>query len=372
MAIRTSYTSEFGWQGQTVQLSRDDPVPSEGELRAAVKAGAGVWLRGGETRRDFSFKLLLPVIEELPALFVESRDNMLDTEVLEGAAALSMLRWHGRTGQPADFSRLPALRGFSGHLSRITKSVLANPGLTRVEIEGAIPAAVSRVAGPLERFIHIGARRATTLPEFASPDSLLEFLRSGVDGFDLNQLTQFSRLKRVDISDAVVSGVAALASLPNLERLTIQDVQSVEGWDGLPSKLDGFAFGLLRPLLRAATIARLSEGGWSITQREPTVGPYAPFTVEPIEGEGLLSGWNWAVYLEDFSALKTADGDDDFGRLNGPELEPVIERIIDDIAATAPRIDVMFDSEGDLFAAYFRSERDAITVAEAARVSLAE
>lgn len=355
------------WRGRQAWVTIGEPLPDPGELLAAVQAGAGIFLQGSVSHsHEFSLGFLEPVIEILPSLGIEAADRIVDTGILERATSLSTFRWVGRSGEPVDLSKLPLLSGFSGEISKITRSVLENPALTRLETFGPVPVAARRIAGPLTHFEHTGARRWGVLPEFASPEALISFTRFFVDDFDLAQLTQFPQLRQIDISDAALRGMDALASLQHLEFFRIRNSSSSDGWESMPTPMRG---GLVEvePRPSEALLSLLRERRyWHVYMAEPITGPYAPFTVDAVDEDVMDDGWPWGLYLSDFEAIISSSDVHDRGGHSGRSMEPLVEMLIAELRDAGTHIDALFDSESDFFAVYFHSESDARIVAELA------
>lgn len=363
------------WRGPQAWVTIGAELPDPAELYAAVRAGAGVFVQGSASRAHvFSLGFLEPVIEILPSLGIEAADTIVDTGILRRATSLSTLRWVGRSGEPVDVSNLPLLVGFSGEISKITRSVLENPALTRLVTFGAVPAAARRISGVLTEFSHTGARRWGVLPEFASPEALISFTRFFVDDFDLEQLVQFPQLREIDIAHAALTGIGALTSLQHLEFFRVRYSASGDGWESMPTPARG---GLVdvepRPSESLLDLLRQRDR-WQVYMPEPITGPYAPFTVEALDEEVMDGGWTWGLFLSEseFGSITSSTEARDRGGLSGWEIEQMVENLVDELRDEGKSIDAFFDSESGFFAVYFQNESDANVVAEVARGRLVE
>lgn len=363
------------WDGPQAWVTIGAELPDPAELYAAVRAGAGVFVQGSATRAHvFSLGFLEPVIEILPSLGIEAADTIVDTGILRRATSLSTLRWVGRSGEPVDVSNLPLLVGFSGEISKITRSVLENPALTRLVTFGAVPAAARRISGALAEFSHTGARRWGVLPEFASPEALVSFTRFFVDEFDLEQLVQFPQLREIDIAHAALTGIGALTPLQHLEFFRVRYSASGEGWESMPTPARG---GLVdvepRPSESLLDLLRQRDR-WQVYVPEPITGQYAPFTVEALDEEVMDGGWTWGLFLSEseFGSITSSTEARDRGGLSGWEIEQMVENLVDELRDEGKSIDAFFDSESGFFAVYFQNESDANVVAEVTRRRLVE
>ncbi|WP_449407473.1 hypothetical protein [Microbacterium maritypicum] len=339
----------------------DDLVTDAGELREAIDAGMRIGIFSGTASvSSVSLRFLAPVIGEIRDLWVNS-ERVTDIDVLDGALSLRSLEFEvevfdGRM----DLSQLPHLEEFRGAIKRSTATVLNNPRLRILTVDGAIPKSFPRISGPVEKFVHFGARSQTELPEFAHPEELRSIQRGDAARFDLAQLASFTGVEDVEVSScADVTGLSTLSRLPELSRVVFNHSATTESWDDLPPVADGVLIAV-SPNPSQAFLEARRAAGW-------LVPALYELPVEAISIDVAADGESWGVYMSRFDDLGEAVDALDGSMAHGLHGEQFILGVVAELRASGDEFDPEPDSEGDFTAVYFPTREQAERVFESAR-----
>lgn len=354
-------------EGKEYVMQIDDLVMDVDELRAAIDAGLRIGIFSGAASDPvISLEFLAPVIGELRHLWVNA-ERLIDVELLDGARSLQSLElevW-GTTVGRANLSALPDLQEFSGRITRPFASVLANPGLRRLTVDGAIPKSFAQIAGAIESFRHVGGRSQTELPHFPHPEALRSLSRVGPASFDLDQLAGMTRLEKLEVSacDDVI-GLSDLSRFAELSDLTFNKSRTRERWEDLPYVSRG-ALMHVTPSPSPSFLEDRRAAGWVVP---------SPAEAEPIEAltvDESGTGESWGVYLSRFDDLSDAVDALDGSVPGGMEGEALILGVVAELRAEGAALDVEPDSEGSFTAVYFPNQVQAEQVFCRAREALA-
>lgn len=342
----------------------DDLVTDAEELREAIDAGMRIGIFSGRASVSaVSLRFLAPVIGEIRDLWVNS-ERVTDIDVLDDALSLRSLEFEvevfdGRM----DLSQLPHLEEYRGAIKRSTATVLHNPRLRILTVDGAIPKSFARIAGPVEKFVHLGARSQTELPEFAHPEALRSIQRAGPARFDLAQLARFTGVQDVDVSScADVTSLTTLSRLPELSRVTFNHSATTESWDDLPEVADGFLIEVSPHPSRQFLEARRAAG-WIVPELDDVA-------VDAISIDEAADGESWGVYMSRFDDLAEAVDALDGSMAHGLHGEQFILGVVAELRESGDELDPEPDSEGDFTAVYFPTREQAERVYERAREML--
>lgn len=225
-----------GTEANEYVMSVDDLVTDADELRAAIEAGMRITISaGGGPKGVTSLGFLAPVIAEVRDLWVGTINRVTDVAILEEAVQLRSLTWAvGACAERVDLSALPNLEEFGSSVTRTVASVLQNPSLRFLRVEGAIPPSFARVSGPVEIFEQEGGRSQIDLPAFAMPEAMRSIIRVGPAQFDLGQLVGMTGLSKFALKVcADVIGLSELRRLPDLTEVMFNGCTTRERWEDL-------------------------------------------------------------------------------------------------------------------------------------------
>lgn len=346
-------------------MSADDLVTDPAELRAAIDAGMRITVTSGSSPASVtSLDFLEPVIDDVQDLWVGTVGRVVGANILPNARLLRSLAFAaGACSDRPDLSSLPHLEEFSGGVTRTTASVLRNPDLRFLRVEGVIPKSFARVAGKLEVFEHHGARSATELPVFEHPESMRRMLRVGPSSFNLRQLEGMTNLAefRLNVCGEVI-GLASLARLPHLSRLQFNGVATREDWADVPVVGSGFMLDIT-PYPSESVLASWAAAGWILPDR-----PASPVDAITLDEAG--DGEAWGVFIAQFDGLAEAAEAFDGTVAGGLHGELFILGIVAELRSRGVTLDPEPDSENGFTAVYFPDRAQAEQVFLSARVAI--
>lgn len=334
----------------------DDLVVDTSQLREVVNEGMRITIFSGSApKATTSLSFLAPVIDDVRDLWIGTVNQIIDVEVLNRARNLRSLSF---TTGPCDgrleLSTLPYLEEFEGKVTRVVSSVLRNPSLRFLKIEGKIPNADLRIAGPVEVFEQRGARSQIELPTFAHPEALRALSRLGSASFDLNQLAGMTGLGELTLMSSELSGVTELAKLERLERLTLGGRLTTGSWDDLPmvpwGRLED-----VRPVPSKKFLAERRRAGWWVPD-DPVESRNEALT---IEAAGEVAAGHWGVFMSRFDALGEAVELFDDSTPGGIHGEYFLLGVVAELRGQMVDLAAEADSEGDFTAVYFRDRAQA-------------
>ena len=353
--VRTWYRAD-GTEAEQYTMSVDDLVTDVDELRAVVDAGMRITIHAGHGPQGVtSLDFLAPVIADVRDIRVGTINRVTDVAVLEDALNLRSLNWSvGACAERVDLSGLPHLEEFGSSVTRAVSSVLRNPGLRFLRVEGAIPQSFARVEGPVEIFEHEGGRSQIDLPVFATPETMRSIIRTGPAQFDLGQLVEMTRLAKFSLKlCGDVMGLSELGRMPELSELTFNGCTTKERWEDLPRVTRAFLIDV-SPHPAISTLSEWRRAGWLV----PDDPPSAPSEAIVVEEAG--DGESWGVFMSRFDELAEAVGMFDGRVAGGPHGELLILGVVAELRSKGAQLEPEPDSEGEYTAVYF-PDRDQAT-----------
>lgn len=343
-------------------MSVDDVVTDIDELRAASEAKMRITIHAGRGPRSVtSLAFLAPIIGEVRDLRIGTVNRITDVEVLNGARRLRSLSFAvGSCDGRLELSDIPQLEEFRGPVTRAVSSVLKNPALRFLEVEGPVPKSFALVAGPIENYKQEGGRFQAELPAFAQPRAMRSLSRIGPVAFDFGQVSEMTELVDLEVSlckDLV--GLSKLSRLRSLARLTLKGVATRERWEDLPAVRWGF-MNDVSPVPSKEFLAERRQMGWRV--------PAAPRDPEPaLTVDEAGDGESWGVFLSRFDDL--AEAVDLLNGLpaSGVHGEQFLLGVVAELRSQGEELDPEPDSEGGFTAVYFPDRRQAEQVYVRAR-----
>ncbi|WP_314095025.1 hypothetical protein [Microbacterium foliorum] len=352
-----------GTEANEYVMSVDDLVTDADELRAAIEAGMRITISaGGGPKGVTSLGFLAPVIAEVRDLWVGTINRVTDVAILEEAVQLRSLTWAvGACAERVDLSALPNLEEFGSSVTRTVASVLQNPSLRFLRVEGAIPPSFARVSGPVEIFEQEGGRSQIDLPAFAMPEVLRSIIRVGPAQFDLGQLVGMTGLSKFALKVcADVIGLSELRRLPDLTEVMFNGCTTRERWEDLPRVPSAFLVDIF-PHPATSALSEWREAGWMVWGDPPEM------QVEAISVDEAGDGESWGVYMSRFEDLADAVEIFDGRTPGGRHGERFILGVVAELRSEGVKLVPEPDSEGDFTAVYFPDADQAQQVFERAK-----
>jgi hypothetical protein len=351
-------TDEDKWP---VVLNVSRPLPSEKQLRQLVDLRRHVIVNGYSGGKGIGLNFLEPVISELTSLAINlSRSDQADVRILERAASLRTLIWiDSAPGETVDLAALPNLSRFDGTLLPQLISVLDNPSLTDLKIEGPQPRDFREIGAPLSR-LHIASRPSTNqLPSLKYPRKLKYFRVDVPRKFNAASLLVASNLEVLHLySVGNLQNVTTLSQLSHLEELVMM-ARCEEDWDHLLDSHVKVASMELDPSPSARFRNEAARRGWYVSGKTDAAPKgMAPFTIlEPwtVDGGPVLHLGNFGAMSD---LIVNTLGEKQYGDLevNGHIVEALVRaacKADTELAAA----DVTFDSESEGFYAAFPTKK---------------
>lgn len=157
-------------------------------------------------------------LPRMRSLRIDPWSEVVGYEELRRARALELLDiQEPEISEEADLSRLWGLRQYCGPSFGKWSSVLSLPGLEQLQVDEAL----SPIAGPV-RFLALGSRRVSRLPELRQPSALRELHVQQAREFDLSSLLPATGLNVIDVMASRLVGLEALTKIPTLTEVTIE------------------------------------------------------------------------------------------------------------------------------------------------------